>query len=133
MERARWGGIYYFEESSHQLFSSPNLTSCIYCYRPRAPEAAASITGHGFHCFCFGQWVNMRPDPGRWVGGCRGAHLAASSPVSPSGPIYINDLSNRHSCALQMSGDNDRIAASPDVLYVSVFIYLFSVLSYLGY
>lgn len=36
------GGIYYFEESSHKLFSSPNLTSCIYCCGPRAPEPAAA-------------------------------------------------------------------------------------------
>lgn len=43
MEQARGEGrIYYFEESSHKLFKSSNVTSCIYYQGPRAPKAAAS-------------------------------------------------------------------------------------------
>lgn len=61
-----WGSrIYYFEESSPKLFSSPNVLSCVYCPGPGAP-GAASPNNEQFCCFGFWWGVKVRPKPGRW-------------------------------------------------------------------
>lgn len=96
---AGWGGIYYFEESSHKLFNSPNLTSCIYCCGPKAPEAAASQLQPEILLFRLLAVSQGETGPRR-MGREEREVLIWKHPAlrqkSPSGQ-YINGLSNRHS------------------------------------
>lgn len=70
-----------------------------------------------FTALAFGNgltWDLTQADGWEDVGGLIWQHPAQY----PHQAQYINDLSNKHICALRMSSDDDRIAASRDVLYM---------------